>query len=64
MTPTNEPSVYAATVPEAFVVPQWDLMYFIEVTDARGNGANWPDLARETPYVIVKVARPGLSSIK
>jgi hypothetical protein len=32
-------------------------MYFLEATDARGNGANWPDLARETPYVVVKVAR-------
>jgi hypothetical protein len=57
MQATNEAGVYAATVPGEFIVPQWDFMYFLETIDARGNGANWPDLAKEAPYVIVKVER-------
>jgi hypothetical protein len=57
MQPTDQPDTFAATVPGGFIVPQWDFMYFLEVMDARGNGANWPDLATETPYVIVKVTR-------
>lgn len=57
MQPTNDVEVYAATVPGEFIVPRWDFMYFLETTDSRGNGANWPDLAEETPYVIVKVRR-------
>jgi hypothetical protein len=48
---------YAATVPGEAIQAGWDFMYFIEVIDARGNGLNWPDLARELPYVIVKVGR-------
>jgi hypothetical protein len=44
-------------VPAGFITTQWDFMYFIEAIDARGNGLNWPDLARELPYVIVPVAR-------
>ena len=48
---------YAATVPAGVITREWDFMYFIEAIDARGNGLNWPDLAREQPYVIVKVTR-------
>ena len=48
---------YSATVPAGFITTAWDFMYFIETIDARGNGANWPDLAREMPYVLVTVAR-------
>lgn len=53
----GDTAVYTATVPGEFIVPQWDFMYFLEVIDARGNGANWPDLATEMPYVIVTVER-------
>jgi hypothetical protein len=35
--------------------PKFDLMYLLEVTDNAGNGAIYPDLHRETPYVIVEV---------
>lgn len=56
--PTGKPDEYAATVPGTFIVPEWDFMYFLEVIDQAGNGLCWPDLARETPYVIAKVARP------
>jgi hypothetical protein len=57
MQATNDADIYAATVPGEFIVPRWDFMYFLEVIDNRGNGANWPDLAQEMPYVIVKVDR-------
>jgi hypothetical protein len=32
-------------------------MYFIEVIDGDGHGIQWPDLAVETPYVIVHLQR-------
>jgi hypothetical protein len=48
---------YTATVPAGFTNTTWDFMYFIETIDTRGNGRNWPDLAVETPYVIVPIAR-------
>lgn len=49
--------VYSATIPGAFIVPQWDLMYFVEVIDRVGQHGNYPDLDREAPYVIVPVDR-------
>jgi hypothetical protein len=55
--PTGEPGEYAATIPAAAVSPRWDFMYFIEALDNIGNGTNWPDLAREMPYVIVTLQR-------
>ena len=51
------PGEFAATVPGDFLVPQWDFMYFIEATDRAGHGTMWPDLAKEQPYVIVKLER-------
>jgi hypothetical protein len=64
MLPTGEPGGFTATLPGKFIVPEWNLMYFIEVIDSRGHGGNWPDLAKEMPYVIVKVARPSSSSMR
>ena len=57
MQPMGDPGQYAATVPGDFFVPQWDFMYFIEAIDKAGNGVIWPDLAKEMPYVIVKLDR-------
>jgi hypothetical protein len=57
MAPTGEPSTFAATVPGAAISPDWDFMYFIEAVDKAGHGVMWPDLAKELPYVIVKVQR-------
>jgi hypothetical protein len=48
---------YAVTVPGDFIVPEWDLMYFIEIVDSVGHGAQWPELEKEAPYVIVKLQR-------
>ena len=57
MTRTGDSPDYTATVPGDFLVPQWDFMYFIEATDRAGHGVQWPDLAQEAPYVIVKLQR-------
>lgn len=55
--PTGAPGEYAATLPGAAISAAWDFMYFLEVVDRAGNGALWPDLAQEAPYVIVQVTR-------
>jgi hypothetical protein len=55
--PTGDQDRYQATVPAEHVVPRWDFMYFIEVMDNHGNGKIYPDLNRETPYVVVRLSR-------
>ena len=57
MRPTGRPDEYEATIPADFVIPQWDLMYFIEAIDRAGNGAHLPDFQREAPYVFVHLRR-------
>lgn len=49
--------LWSATIPGDFVVPQWDLMFFIEAVDTLGNGRMYPDMETEMPYVIVKLDR-------
>jgi hypothetical protein len=34
-------------------------MYLIEMMDTKGRGAIYPDLSKETPYVVVKLDRSG-----
>ncbi|MDO8543514.1 MAG: hypothetical protein Q7S40_23995 [Opitutaceae bacterium] len=58
MKPTGAPGIFEATVPGEFLVPQWDFMYLVEAIDRAGNGMMWPDLAKEMPYVFVKLERP------
>ena len=48
---------YEATIPGAFVVPEWDLMYFVEALGKDGDGRMAPDMEQEMPYVIVPVKR-------
>jgi len=57
MAPAAEKGVYEAEVPAEHVAPPWDFMYFIEVMDNAGNGRIWPDLEKETPYVVVRLQR-------
>lgn len=49
--------MYTATIPAAFIDAKWDLMYCVEVVGNNGAGRMYPDLERETPYVIVPVKR-------
>ena len=55
MLPTGKENEYAATVPGEEIDPHFDFMYLFEVMDNAGNGKIYPDLARETPYVVVDV---------
>ncbi len=48
---------FVAAIPGDFVVPEWDLMYFVEVVFREGGGRMVPDLETEMPYVIVPVRR-------
>jgi len=55
MLPTGNGNEYEATVPAADVDPSFDFMYFFEAMDNSGNGKLYPDMAKETPYITVKV---------
>jgi hypothetical protein len=57
MRATGATDEYAAVVPGSEVGPRFDFMYFIEATDALGNGRIHPDLYREQPYVVVRLDR-------
>lgn len=48
---------YVATIPGSFIVPEWDLMYFVEALANSGDGQMAPDMEQEMPYVIVPVKR-------
>ncbi len=54
---TGEQDSFVARVPAEQVNKPWDFMYFIEVMDNNGKGKIYPDLSKETPYVIVKLIR-------
>jgi len=55
MLPTGKGDEYEAIVPGEDIDPHFDLMYLFEVMDDAGNGKIYPDLARETPYIVVHV---------
>jgi hypothetical protein len=57
MLPTGERDSYQAVIPAEHIVPTWDLMYLIEVMNNRGDGGIHPDFNKETPYIIVRLAR-------
>lgn len=46
---------YEAVVPAEDIPAQYDFMYFFEVMDNAGNGRIYPELEKETPYVVVKL---------
>ncbi len=57
MTLDAKTGMYAAKIPGDFVTRQWDLMYYVEVVDGKGNGRIYPDLEVETPYIVLGVKR-------
>jgi hypothetical protein len=60
MLPTGSANEYQATIPGDNIDPHFDLMYMFEVMDNAGNGKIYPDISRETPYVVVKITQqPG-----
>ncbi len=57
MAATGEKDRYQAVIPADHIAAKYDLMYFIEVMDNHGNGKIYPDMERETPYVVVRLTR-------
>ena len=57
MLPTGRDNEFEATIPGANIDAKFDLMYFFETMDTQGNGKIYPDLSKETPYVVVKVGQ-------
>jgi hypothetical protein len=53
MLPPGKDDVYEAIVPGEDIDPHFDFMYLFEVMDNAGNGKIYPDLASETPYIVV-----------
>jgi len=57
MVPTDNDDRFSVVVGAEDIVSQWDFMYLIEVMDNYGNGRIYPDLEKETPYIVVKLER-------
>jgi hypothetical protein len=57
MAKTGSDGEYKAIVPGQDIDVKWNFMYFIEVMDNNGNGAIYPDMEKETPYIVVKLYR-------
>lgn len=50
-------NVYSVDVPASQIDPKFDFMYLIEVMDNDRHGMIYPDMQKETPYVIVVLKR-------
>lgn len=57
MLSTGEKDTFEAEVPAEQINPKWDFMYFIKIMDNENKGTIYPDLNKETPYIIVKLQR-------
>jgi hypothetical protein len=57
MLPAGGIDHYRAVIPAEEIAPTWDLMYFIEAMDNDRNGSMYPDLNKETPYIVVRLKR-------
>jgi hypothetical protein len=57
MLPAGENDRYRAVIPAGQTAATWDLVYFLEALDQRGNGRIHPDPNQETPYIIVRQQR-------
>jgi hypothetical protein len=57
MLPVGDKGLFVATIPAEDVRTEWDLMYYVEVMNAKGVGRVYPDLEQETPYVVVTLRR-------
>ena len=55
MLPNGEKDTYEAIVPAEQINPEFDFMYLIKIMDNDRHGIIYPDLNKETPYIIVKL---------
>ena len=52
-----EGELFEVVLPAEALDPRWDFMYFLETADTHGNGKIYPDIERETPYVVIRLER-------
>lgn len=57
MLATGEKDTYEVVVPADQINPTWDFMYYLQVMDNKSNGRIYPDLNKQTPYIITKLIR-------
>ena len=57
MQATGNPNEYRTEIPGDQITAKYDLMYYIEAVDVHDNGRIFPDLEKETPYVVVHLQR-------
>ena len=57
MLPANDKDFYEAVIPADKIDSTFNLMYLIEMMDNNGHGFIYPDLNKETPYVVVQLIR-------
>lgn len=57
MVPTGNGDRFSVVVGAEDIASQWDFMYLIEVMDNHDNGRIYPDLEKETPYIVVRLQR-------
>ena len=54
----TDDEAWVAFIPGSEIVPEFDLMYYVEAIDRLANGAIAPDMDIEPSYVVVPVERP------
>ncbi|MDB4926698.1 hypothetical protein [Mucilaginibacter sp.] len=57
MLPTEQKDVYQATIPADQINPKWNIMYLIELFGNNNKGLIYPDLNKETPYLVIDLLR-------
>ena len=54
MRPTGVKDEYSAVIPGEAISSQWDLQYLFEIMDHQHHGRIYPDMDKETPYIVVR----------
>jgi hypothetical protein len=57
MKPIGTKDIYKVTVPTDKFDPKWNLMYLIEMMDNNNRGFIFPDLNKQTPYIVTNLIR-------
>lgn len=57
MKPAGTKDTYEVTIPADKYDPKWNLMYLIEMMDNNDRGFIFPDLNKQTPYIITHLIR-------
>lgn len=57
MKATGTKDMYEVTIPADKFDPKWNLMYLIEIMDNKNRGFIYPDLNKQTPYIVTNLTR-------